>query len=206
LVAGVHALEEGNFAYPLKVTGNDEVSELTAAFQRMRVALHEAQGRLLDAERLATIGSMASMISHDLRHSLTAILAYAKFLSEGKLSEVQRNDFYQEIRWAVNRMTDEISSLLGFSKQRQAIRPAYHSFKEVIERAINTVKVLPEFESIAITFSHEGPDTGWFDAGKVERVMLNLFFNACEAVSPDSGRIEVRSRISDAGHRNSCDG
>jgi signal transduction histidine kinase len=199
LVAGVHALEEGNFAYPLQVAGNDEVSELTTAFQGMRVALQEAQGRLVDAERLATIGSMASMISHDLRHPLTAILAYAEFLAEGKLSEAQRNDFYQEIRLAVNRMTDEISSLLGFSKQRQTIRPAYDSFKEVIERAINTVKVLPEFESIVITFSHEGPDTGWFDAGKVERVMLNLFFNACEAVSPDSGRIEVRSRTSDDG-------
>jgi signal transduction histidine kinase len=199
LVAGVRALEEGNFAYPLKVTGNDEISTLTSAFQRMRVALRETQRKLLDAERLATIGRMASTISHDLRHPLTAILAYAEFLSEGTLSEVQRKDFFQEIRIAVNRMTDEINSLLGFSKQREALKRSYGRVEEVIERAIQTVKVLPEFESILITFSHEGEGFGWFDAGKLERVMLNLVFNACEAVAPDSGSVEVTSRVSERG-------
>src|SRR6266571_1460355 len=71
-------------------------------------------------------------------------------------------------------MTDEISSLLGFSKQREALRLGYGRVEEVIERAIQSVKVLPEFESIAITFSHEGEGFGWFDAGKLERVILNL--------------------------------
>jgi len=61
------------------------------------------------------------------------------------------------------------------------------------------VKVLPEFESIVITYSHEGEGFGWFDAGKLERVILNLFFNAGEAVPPDSGRIEVTSRVSERG-------
>src|SRR5437016_9624748 len=51
---------------------SDEVSALTAAFHRMRLRLQETQGQLLDAERLATIGRMASTISHDLRHPLTA--------------------------------------------------------------------------------------------------------------------------------------
>jgi signal transduction histidine kinase len=36
---------------------------------------------------------------------------------------------------------------------------------------------------------------GWFDPAKVERVMLNLLFNACEAVSPDTGKVEVTSRV-----------
>jgi signal transduction histidine kinase len=199
LVAGVHALEEGNFVYPLNVTGNDEISTLMGAFQRMRVALQETQRKLLDTERLATIGRMANTISHDLRHPLTAILAYAEFLSEGNLSEVQRKDFYQEIRIAVNRMTDEISSLLGFSKQREALKVRFGSVGEVIERAIQTVKALPEFEFIAITFPLKSECVGWFDPGKLERVMLNLLFNACEAVPPDSGKIEVNCRISDQG-------
>jgi len=65
--------------------------------------------------------------------------------------------------------------------------------------SIQTVKVLPEFESIVTTYSHEGEGFGWFDAGKLERVILNLFFNAGEAVPPDSGRIEVTSRVSERG-------
>lgn len=199
LLAGVRALERGDFTYPLTVKGSDEVASLTAAFHRMRLQLRESQEQLLDAERLATIGRMASTISHDLRHPLTAILAYAEYLSNGNLSESQRKDFFQEIRIAVNRMTDEISSLLGFSKQREAIRPVYGRLSEIVERAIQTVKVLPEFESIEITYNDPEECEAWLDPAKVERVLLNLLFNACEAVSPETGRIEITAHNSDRG-------
>ena len=199
LVAGVHALEQGDFTYPLSTTGADEISALTAAFDRMRFRLRETQGQLLATERLATIGLMASTISHDLRHPLTAILAYAEFLSDSRLTEVQRHDFYQEIRIAVNRMIEQINSLMGFSKQRAATRPVLGRMDEVIERAIQAVKVLPDFESIEITSAHEDACTGWFDPGKIERVLLNLLFNACEAVPRGSGRVHVSSRRSDRG-------
>jgi len=191
LVRGVHALEKGDFAYPLEARGNDEVSELTAAFDRMRRTIEQTQRELLHAERLATIGRMASTISHDLRHPLTAILAYAEFLSEGSPDAQQRKDLYEEIRLAVNRMTEQISSLLGFSKDREALRPVYGSVGEVLERAIQSVHARPEFRRIAITFSQEGGGEGWFDPGKLERVFHNLLLNACEAAPPDSGKIEV---------------
>ena len=199
LVAGVRALERGDYSFPLQIRGSDEVSSVTAAFHRMRLQLQETQRQLLDTERLATIGRMASTISHDLRHPLTAILAYAEFLSGGDLSEHQRKDFFQEIRIAVNRMTDEISSLLGFSKQREAIHPVYGRLGEIVERAIQNVKVLPEFESIEITFSDPEECTGWFDPPKVERVLLNLLFNACEALAPESGKIEVTAHALEHG-------
>ena len=199
LVAGVQALERGDFAYPLDLRGSDEVSALTAAFQRMRQTLQDAQRRLLDAEQLATIGRMASTISHDLRHPLTAILAYAEFLAERDLTDVQRNDFFQEIRIAVNRLMDEINSLLGFSKQSDALRPAYGRADTVIDRAVKTVKALPEFESTVITFTEGQECVGWFDAAKLERAMLNLLFNAAEAVPAGSGTIDVSCRISDRG-------
>jgi signal transduction histidine kinase len=199
LVAGVRALEEGDFSYPLKVQGRDEVSALTSTFHRMRVRLQETQRQLLDSERLATIGRMASTISHDLRHPLTAILAYAEFLGEGNLSQAERHDFCEEIRIAVNRMTDEISSLLGLSKQREPLHLIHAQVEAIIERAIQSVKVLPDFASITITFRSDEKCEGWFDPAKVERVMLNLLFNACEAVSPNSGKIEVSSRVTEKG-------
>jgi signal transduction histidine kinase len=199
LVAGVHALEKGDFAYPLEARGHDEVSELTAAFSRMRHTLQATQRELINAERLATIGRMASTISHDLRHPLTAILAYAEFLSEGNLDELQRKDFYQEIRLAVNRMTEQLSSLLGFSMGREALRPVYGSVEDLVERAIQTVQARPEFQRVAITFSREGGCDGWFDPSKLDRVLHNLLLNACEAVRPDQGRIEVSSRRTSQG-------
>ncbi len=194
LVAGVHALEKGDFNYPLEARGKDEVSELTGAFDRMRRALQKTQQELLHAERLATIGRMASTISHDLRHPLTAILAYAEFLSDGSLDERQRQDFYQEIRQAVNQMTDQLEAVLEFSKARVAYRPVYGNVEETIQRAIQTVRSRSEFRRINITSSHEGGSEGWFDPNKLQRVFHNLLLNACEAVSPDSGKIEVKTR------------
>jgi signal transduction histidine kinase len=160
----------------------------------MRSRLQESQQQLLANERLATIGRMATTISHDLRHPLTAILAYAEFLSEANITEPQRKDFYDEIRIAVNRMTEELNSLLGFSKQGEAIRPTHARLDEVIERAIQNVRVLPEFENLTIQYTLEGDCAGYFDAGKIERVILNLLFNACEAVSPETGKVHITSR------------
>jgi signal transduction histidine kinase len=199
LVAGVRALERGDFDYPLDLRGRDEVSALTAAFARMRGTLRDTQGRLITAERLATIGQIASTMSHDLRHPLTAVMAYAEFLAEGNLSDAQRKDFFEEIRIAVNHMLDEVNSLLGFSKESEAARPVHAPPDVVIERSIKAVKALPEFASIAITYGGVGGCVGWFDMAKLERVILNLLFNAAEAVAPESGRIEVNCRVSEAG-------
>ncbi len=194
LVDGVRALEKGDFAYPLAPHGADEVSELTGAFDRMRRSLQKTQQELLDAERLATIGRMASSISHDLRHPLTAFLAYSEFLSEGNLDEQQRKDLYQEIRLAVNRMTDLIASLLEFSRAREELRPTLGDLEETLERAIQTVRARPEFRHVTVTRSHQGDTQAWFDARKLERVFTNLLLNACEAVPPEAGRIELTTR------------
>jgi signal transduction histidine kinase len=199
LVAGVRALERGDYAFPLEIRGHDEVTAVTAAFVRMRQQLQESQRKVLDSERLATIGRMASTISHDLRHPLTAILAYAEFLSDEKLTEAQRRDFFEEIRIAVTRMTDEISSLLAFSKQREVVRRVHTRLSDVAEHAIQSVKVLPEFEALQVTYSDPEECMGWFDPPKLERVLLNLLFNACEAVPPDSGKIAVMARTTERG-------
>jgi signal transduction histidine kinase len=199
LVRGVEALEKGDFSYPLQVKGNDEVSSLTRAFQRMRSQLEQSQRQLLVNERLATIGQMATSISHDLRHPLTAILAYAEFLAEPNLNEAQRRDFFQEIRIGVNRMTDELNSLLGFSKQQEAIRPVPANLREVVDRAVQTVRILPEFEEIEITHHCEVNQQATFDPAKIERVIVNLLFNACQAVSQQHGCIKLMSRAVDDG-------
>jgi signal transduction histidine kinase len=193
LVGGVHALEKGDFDYPLEARGNDEVSELTESFDRMRRSLQSTQQELLLAERLATIGRMASTVSHDLRHSLSAILAYAEFLAEGSLGESRRVEYYQEIRQAVNQMTEQLRALLEFSKAKAIYRPVRANLAEVVKRAIQTVKARPEFAGIRILSSFDAASEAWFDRGSLERVFHNLILNACEAVPHDSGLIEVSS-------------
>jgi signal transduction histidine kinase len=191
LVEGVRALEKGDFNYALDAQGGDEVAEVTRAFNRMRDSLRKTQQELLEAERLATIGRMASSISHDLRHSLAAIVANAEFLCESKLSSDQREELYQEVRVAVNQMTDLIDSLLEFSRTRESLRPTYGNVKDSVERVVAAIRSHPEFHPVRITISQEGNSSGWFDPRKLERVLYNLLLNSCEAVVPEGGRIHV---------------
>ena len=56
------------------------------------------------------------------------------------------------------------------------------------------VKAHPEFQRIRIRISGEGSTEGWFDFKKLERALLNLLLNACEAVPAESGKIDIQMR------------
>jgi signal transduction histidine kinase len=146
-------------------------------------------------EPLLELNRMVALISHDLRHPLTAILANAEFLSQADISESQRNDFYQEIRSAIERMDELLCSLSECSTGRDALRPGAENIVHAVERAIRMTSVRPEFRRITITHHHEGTAVGWFDANRIERVLANLILNACQAVSPDSGEVVVTTTV-----------
>ena len=191
LVAGVRALEGGDFHHPLDQRGGDEVAELTRAFDRMRSSLLKSQRDLLESEQLATIGRMASSISHDLRHSLAAIVANSEFLVDSHLTPVQREELYQEVRTGVNLMTDLIDSLLEFARTRESMTPAYGNVLETIQRAVQAARLHPRHHARSIDVICGPHLSGWFDQRKLERALYNLLLNACEAAAPLGGKVEV---------------
>jgi signal transduction histidine kinase len=191
LVAGVRALEGGDFHHPLDSRGGDEVAELTRAFDRMRTSLLKSQRDLLESEQLATIGRMASSISHDLRHSLAAIVANSEFLCDSDLTPAQREELYQEVRTGVNLMTDLIDSLLEFARTRESLSPAYGSVLETVQRAVQAVRLHPRHHARSIDVLSRGAVAGWFDSRKLERALYNLLLNACEAAPTLGGKVEV---------------
>jgi signal transduction histidine kinase len=191
LVAGVRALGGGDFHHPLDSRGGDEVAELTRAFGRMRTSLLKSQRDLLESEQLATIGRMASSISHDLRHSLAAIVANSEFLCDSHLTPRQREELYQEVRTGVNLMTDLIDSLLEFARTRESLTPAYANVSETIQRAVMAVRLHPRHHNRSIDVLCGLQVAGWFDQRKLERVLYNLLLNACDAAPPVGGEVEV---------------
>ena len=199
LLAGVAALEKGDFRYPLKTDGKDEAAELSRAFDAMRESLLKSQQNLLESERLATIGRMANSISHDLRHSLAAIVANAEFLSERDLSPDQRDELYQEVQLAVHRMTELIDSLLEFSRTQASLRPTYGNVRTAVDKAVQAVRSNPEFHNTRIEIRQQGSGEGWFDHRKLERVFFNLVLNACEAMPDRAGSVNIE--LNDDGSR-----
>src|SRR5580698_6596278 len=191
LVEGVRALEHGDFYHPLDPRGSDEVAELTSAFDRMRASLLKTQQALLESEQLATIGRMASSISHDLRHALAAVVANSEFLCDGRLTSAQREELYQEVRTGVNQMTDLIDSLLEFARTRESLNPTYASVVETVQRAMHAVRLHPRHQGTLIEVHGIGQSLAWFDPRKLERALYNLLLNACEAAPSSEGRVEV---------------
>src|SRR6267154_5049293 len=191
LLAGVSALEQGDFTYALDSHGGDEVAELARAFDRMRESLAKTQQNLIESERLATIGRMASSISHDLRHSLAAIVANAEFLCESHLSSVQREELYQEVQSGANLMTDLIDSLLEFARTRESMNPTYGSVCDTAKRAVQAVRLNPRHHGTSIEVHCNSLCSAWFDPHKLERALYNLLLNACEAAPTLGGQVQV---------------
>lgn len=191
LVGGVRALEAGDFHHPLDSRGGDEVAELTRAFDRMRASLLKTQQDLLESEQLATIGRMASSISHDLRHSLAAIVANSEFLCDSHLTANQREELYSEVRTGVNLMTDLIDSLLEFARTRESLTPANGNVLETIQRAVHAVRLHPRHHNRAIDVRCNPQLAGWFDPRKLERALYNLMLNACDAAPASGGEVEI---------------
>ena len=129
---------------------------MTKAFAGMRESLQQAQQRLLHSERLATIGTMASSISHDLRHPLTAVLANAEFLAEPDLPPHQREELYLEIRVAVHRLTDLIDSLLELSRPAESLNLTETVVEHSVSRAIELIHAHPEFQKVSVGIASSG--------------------------------------------------
>jgi len=191
LVSGVRALAAGNYTYSITPEGATEVAELSRAFAKMRGELLDSQRQQIETERIAALGRAASSISHDLRHYLAAVVANAEFLYEAEDLKLDKNEIYQEIKTASTQMTDLIDSLRELAHQRSAISPEPTDLEQIIQRAIEAVKMRPEFRNRTIALQSETELEGIFDPRKLERAFFNLVLNACEAMPEGEGRVSV---------------
>jgi signal transduction histidine kinase len=191
LVGGTRALAQGNFEYQLSEDGAEEIRELSRAFERMRIQLRRTQNELIDSERLATIGRMASSISHDLRHYLSAMYANAEFMSDGTIAQAEREDLLLEVRTAVQGMTDLLDSLLLFTQTGRALHPGYESIALLMQRSVSMVRSHPGVRDVKITLSGLSSLEAWVDAKKLGRTVYNLLLNGCQAAKRGRGPATV---------------
>ncbi len=210
LAKAAHALGTGDYEFLLPSAGAAELQELGTAFESMRNEIRKTQAKLLEAERLATIGQMASSVSHDLRHYLASVYANAEFLATSDLGRVERAELLAEIQLSVHGTTDLIDSLLLFTQTGRAVHGSYESVAELAERAIALVRTHPEAALITFHLSARSNADAWVDAKKIERAIYNLLLNACQAtrLTSEVGEVsvdvcetpaEIEIRVNDSG-------
>jgi signal transduction histidine kinase len=160
-----------------------------------------AQSQPIDAERMSAIGRMACSISHDMRHSLTAIYANAEFLERHDICASVRADLLLEIQEAVLEMTERIDALLQFGSGGRKDPLARERVSLVVEKAIAAVRFHPDGRNISIlvgTFSPAGAD---IDARSLESAIYNLLLNACQAAKRSTHVPEVKVDLTEGDER-----
>lgn len=188
LVEGTRALGAGDFRFQWHESGALEVRELTLSFRRMQAEIEGTQRELLLAERMATIGRMASSISHDLRHYLTSMYANAEFLSMEGTNATEREEMLDEVKTAVSGMTDLLDSLLVFGRTGMALQTRLVDLVEVVERAVARVRTHPEARNVSIDVDAGETVPVIADPQEVDRAIYNLLLNGCQAAKRSTGR------------------
>lgn len=201
LAAGVRAFGVGDSSHLLPYRGTKEVRELSTSFASMRREIQRANRALVESERLATIGRMASSVSHDLRHYLAAVYANAEFLASAKLTDAERMEILSDIHTAVYGTTELLESMLIFSRTGTAIRRSPELIASLLERAMTLVRAHPDASNVILEAHCEDPaaTSAHVEAKQIERAIYNLLLNACQSgfPGPDAPRVTATLHVQD---------
>jgi signal transduction histidine kinase len=160
-----------------------------------------APRQLIEAERMSAIGIMACSISHDMRHSLTAIYANAELLERHDICASVRDDLLLEIQEAVLAMTERIDSLLQFGSNGRNNPLVHERVSLVVEKAVAAVKFHPDGRNVSITVAEFPPAKAVIDVRNLESAIYNLLLNACQAAARSTQVPEVKVHLAEVDER-----
>jgi signal transduction histidine kinase len=197
LANGVRAFGQGRGDGQVPAGGTREVRQLSADFDTMRQKIEQSSKALVEKERLAAVGAMASSFSHDLRHYLTAVYANAEFLATSGLPDEDRAELLSDIRGAVTGTTDLIDSLLVFSRTGQSQTCAAERMSVILQRAFDVLRKHPDAEGVEFKSFTLPPEQTLVsvDVKQVERALFNLLLNAFQSARRSSDKPSVEASI-----------
>jgi len=159
--------------------------------ETLLVQVEDKTAELVKSERLATIGTIASRIAHDLKQPLTIMQTYADMLTPEIISKL---DYKDKEKWfriqnSILDMNRIIEDVLDFVRTTE-IKKKKSSFLRILRLAINHVK-----SSYGVIINLPENDISVnCDARKIESVLSNLLNNAVHALE-GQGEIDVTISI-----------
>ena len=152
----------------------------------------ELEQRLVQADKLSSIGLLAAGVAHEVNTPLAVISTYAQMLAKQVGDDSQKSLILDKIAKQTFRASEIVNSLLNFS------RTSTTSFGDVnLNRVIQETLSLLEHQlqksgiQVKLDFEAElAPIHA--NAGKLQQVFLNLFLNARDAMAK-GGTLEVRT-------------
>jgi signal transduction histidine kinase/ActR/RegA family two-component response regulator len=199
LLEGVHALQEGDFGYPIEARGGDELAEVTRAFDGMRGTLqrNEAQREQLEeqlrqAQKMEALGRLAGGVAHDFNNLLTVIKGHSELLVDRMKPADAFYGSTRQIMKTADRAASLTRQLLAFSRM-QVLQPRILDLNALVADMSKMLRRLVR-EDIEFGF-RLGDSLGRVkaDPGQLEQVLLNLTVNASDAM-PQGGKLTIETQ------------
>jgi two-component system, NtrC family, sensor kinase len=195
----------GDFSGPLALRRQDELGELGSEIDRMAQRLAAAREQLeaetearvsaieqlRHADRLTTVGMLASGIAHELGTPLNVVSARATMIAKGELSDPgEVAESAAIIREQSQRMAAIVRQLLGFARSRAAEKEEL-DLCELTRRTLALLDPLAEQRGVVVRLQADETSLPVrAAAGQIQQALTNLVMNAID-VTRSGGVVEV---------------
>ena len=197
LVEGTIKISRGDFYHKINIPSKDEIGDLADSFNEMskqllisRKKVEVANKKLIQAEKLASIGRISATIAHEIRNPLTSVKLNIQKLSESDhLSKLERGHLgiSQE---GINQIENFIKEMLNFTRVSELNINSF-PINQIIESSIKMITDSLDLKNITLEKDiKENVPPVMVDGDKIRQVILNVFRNACEAVE-QNGKIRI---------------
>ncbi len=163
-----------------------DITEINAIEQEKSLL----QSQLRQAQKIESLGTLASGIAHDFNNILAAIIGYAEMAGNTETNELNRKKYLDEVLNASFRAKDLIRQILTFSRKTET------SFKPVdivaiIEEVIKFLRPsLPA--TVELVFNNSSDHAVVLgDHTQIHQVFMNLCTNAWQSMKNKKGRLEI---------------
>jgi len=195
LVEKARRIGRGDFSGPIRLREAAEFTVLAEEMNSMCSRLVSVLQQLRHADRLATVGKLASGIAHELGTPLNVISARAAMIASGDALPNETADYARVISGATQRMTSIIRQLLQFARKKEA-QKAPRDVRGLVRDAVDLLRPLSEKQKVSLVVdapASEVDATAAVDAAQLEQVVTNLVMNAIQAM-PQGGTVNVSVR------------
>jgi signal transduction histidine kinase len=206
LVSVMKRARAGEMAVTADTGRPDELGVAARGFDATLRALREAQvevesfyrERMLQADRFATVGELATGLAHEIKNPLAGLSGALEVLVEDMRGTPEQKEVLIEMQHQVVRLTRIMESLLNFARPPQPLmRPT--DLNATLQNVLFLVqqqgnKATTEIRS---ELSPSLPST-LADAAQLEQVFLNLCLNGIQAIG-SGGVLTVRSKATETG-------
>jgi two-component system NtrC family sensor kinase len=160
----------------------------------------ELEQRLVQADKLSSIGLLAAGVAHEVNTPLAVISTYAQMLAKQVANDDQKSILLEKIAKQTFRASEIVNSLLNFSRTSTTsfgdvdLNKVVRETMSLLEHQIQKVGV-----QVKLDLANSLPPVHG-NAGKLQQVFLNLFLNARDAMD-GGGVLSVSTWAEDSGAR-----